>query len=152
MSSHDKYHPNYKELYPGIQNRPEILDTLKKSDRKMEYMEVDLKRGTFIYDGEKQIAKFIPSREDSYDQMVSEDVQFVADETSVEMIVIRRIQIQKLRQVLPLLEPEEYAMVNKVFFEGTSVRKLAKQSDIPHMTLQNRLNRILEKLKIMMEG
>ena len=73
MSSRDKYHPNYKELYPGIQNRPEILDTLKKSDRKMEYMEVDLKRGTFIYDGEKQIAKFIPSREDSYDQMISED-------------------------------------------------------------------------------
>ena len=62
MSSRDKYHPNYKELYPGIQNRPEILDTLKKSDRKMEYMEVDLKRGTFIYDGEKQIAKFIPIR------------------------------------------------------------------------------------------
>ena len=117
MSSRDKYHPNYKELDPGIQNRPEILDTLKKSDRKMEYMEVDLKRGTFIYDGEKQIAKFSPSREDSYDQMISEDVQFVADETSVEMIAIRRIQIQKLRQVLPLLEPEEYAMVNKVFFE-----------------------------------
>ena len=117
----------------------------------MEYMEVDLKRGTFIYDGEKQIAKFIPSREDSYDQMISEDVQFVADETSVEMIAIRRIQIQKLRQVLPLLEPEEYAMVNKVFFEGTSVRKLAKQRDMPHMTVQNQLNRILEKLKIMME-
>ena len=58
----------------------------------------------------------------------------------------------QFRQVRQDIANTQWMMVNKVFFEGTSVRKLAKQGDIPHMTLQNRLNRILEKLKIMMEG
>ena len=38
-----KYRPDYGKLYPGVELNEAVLDVLKKSDRKMEYMEYDLK-------------------------------------------------------------------------------------------------------------
>lgn len=49
MAKHDKYHPDYSKLYPGIESRPEILAVLKQSDRKMKYIEVDLKTERPVY-------------------------------------------------------------------------------------------------------
>ena len=43
MSKKDKYLIDYKKLYPGVDIPPEVLDVLKKSDRKMMYVELDLK-------------------------------------------------------------------------------------------------------------
>ena len=49
MPKYDRYHPDYGRLYPEIQARPDVLSVLKKSDRKMEYMEVDIKQERFSY-------------------------------------------------------------------------------------------------------
>ena len=46
MAKRDKSHPDYTKLYPGAEIAPEVAQLLKRSDRKMEYMEVDLKRGS----------------------------------------------------------------------------------------------------------
>ena len=43
MSKKDKYLIDYKKLYPGVDIPPEVLDVLKNSDRKMMYVELDLK-------------------------------------------------------------------------------------------------------------
>ena len=151
MSQRDKYNPDYKKLYPGIEISPEILEVLEKSDRKMEYMEVDLKTETFVYDADRRIARFLPSREDSYDRLLGEDQQFATSEDSVEMVTLRKTQIQRLRQILPLLEPEEAALINTLYFENVSERQLAKQSGVPLMTINCRKQKILGKLLKMME-
>lgn len=151
MSQRDKYNPDYKKLYPGIEISPEILEVLEKSDRKMEYMEVDLKTETFVYDADRKIARFLPSREDSYDRLLGEDQQFATSEDSVEMVTVRKTQIQRLRQILPLLEPEEAALINTLYFENVSERQLAKQSGVPLMTINCRKQKILGKLLKMME-
>lgn len=42
MSYHnDPYRVDYLKIYPGLKERPDVLEALKKSDRKMKYMEVD---------------------------------------------------------------------------------------------------------------
>ena len=151
MSQRDKYNPDYKKLYPGIEISPEILEVLEKSDRKMEYMEVDLKTETFVYDADRKIARFLPSREDSYNRLLGEDQQFATSEDSVEMVTLRKTQIQRLRQILPMLEPEEAALIHTLYFENVSERQLAKQSNTPYMTIHNRKRRILAKLLKLME-
>ena len=151
MSQRDKYNPDYKKLYPGIEIHPEILEVLEKSDRKMKYMEVDLKTETFIYDSDREIARFLPSREDSYERLVSEDKQFPSAEDAVEMVTIRKTQIQRLNQVLSMLDPEEAALIHALYFENVSERQLAKQSNTPYMTIHNRKRRILAKLLKLME-
>jgi len=151
MSQRDKYNPDYKKLYPGIEIRPEILEVLEKSDRKMKYMEVELKTETFVYDADQEIARFLPSREDSYERLLSEDQQFAASEDSVEMVTVRNAQIGRLKQVLPMLDPEEAALIHALYYENVSERQLAKQSNTPYMTIHNRKRRILAKLLKLME-
>ena len=48
MSKKDKYLIDYKKLYPGVDIPPEVLDVLKKSDRKMMYVELDLKSEHYL--------------------------------------------------------------------------------------------------------
>lgn len=44
MSYHnDPYRVDYLKIYPCLKERPDVLEVLKKSDRKMKYIEVDLK-------------------------------------------------------------------------------------------------------------
>ena len=44
MSYHNNpYRVDYLKIYPCLKERPDVLEVLKKSDRKMKYMEVDLK-------------------------------------------------------------------------------------------------------------
>lgn len=47
MSYHnDPYRVDYLKIYPCLKERPDVLEVLKKSDRKMKYMEVDLEKRT----------------------------------------------------------------------------------------------------------
>lgn len=152
MPKYDKYHPNYGKLYPGIEKRPEILHALKRSDRKMEYMEVDLKQERFVQDQEAGTAGFLPSREDSYDRLQDEEhVQFAMDELTPEAVVVRREEIRLLRIALRQLEPEEYDLIQALYFKGMSERQLSKQTGIHYMTIHNRKAKVCEKLKKLME-
>ena len=40
MARRKDFRRNYENLYPGIEKYPDVLSYLKKSDRKMEYMEI----------------------------------------------------------------------------------------------------------------
>lgn len=60
MSKKDKYLIDYKKLYPGVDIPPEVLDVLKKSDRKMMYVELDLKSEHYLIKEGREIV--LPSR------------------------------------------------------------------------------------------
>ena len=101
MPKYDKYHPDYGRLYPEIQARPDVLSVLKKSDRKMEYMEVDIKQERFSYDPEGKVADLLPSREDSYDRLIEEEHhQFALDEPSPENMLLQEEELHLLRAAL----------------------------------------------------
>ena len=48
----DPYHPDYLKMYPCLKNRPDVLKVLIQSDRKMKYIEKDLKNDTECLDKE----------------------------------------------------------------------------------------------------
>ena len=65
--------------------------------------------------------------------------------------VVEKILIEKLNHILKQLEEEEYQLIFELFFNGKSERGLAGEWDMHHMTIHNRKNRVLEKLKTLME-
>ena len=50
MSYANKYYPDYKKLYPGVEITPEVLATLRASDRQMRRFEEELKAKGFEVD------------------------------------------------------------------------------------------------------
>ena len=64
MSYHnDPYRVDYLKIYPCLKERPDVLEVLKKSDRKMKYMEVDLKSEQRRKNAENDAESYVPSIE-----------------------------------------------------------------------------------------
>jgi len=144
MSIRDQYHPDYRKLYPGVEISPVVMTVLKRSDRKMEYMEVDLKLGAF----QRGSAEFSCCREDSLERMVGEEgMEFATAGPSPEEIVIRNEEVDKLCEALKRLSPDEYELIHALFFERIPEHELAKQAGITQQGISWRLRRTLEKLK-----
>lgn len=147
MAKHDKYRPDYKKIYPGVKISPEVLDVLKKGDRKMKYIEVDLKTERFVHKQKENIAVFLPSREDSYERICADEhTQFAADGASPEEELLHSESFQLLRAALLELEPDEAALIQALFYEGLSEREYAKQLGISQKGINKRRKKVLEKL------
>lgn len=68
MSYHnDPYRVDYLKIYPCLKERPDVLEVLKKSDRKMKYMEVDLKSEQRRKNAANGAESYVPSKEDAED-------------------------------------------------------------------------------------
>ena len=86
-----------------------------------------MKTERFEADNEKQVARFIPSREDSYERLVEEDcLQFADEEMSVEDAVEYREMIRYLYQALAQLEVAEQALMKSTSCCGSRSCRSAK--------------------------
>lgn len=148
MSIRDQYHPDYRKLYPGVEISPVVMTVLKRSDRKMEYMEVDLKLGAF----QRGSAEFSCCREDSLERMVGEEgMEFATAGPSPEDIVIWNEEVDKLCEALKRLTPDEYELIHALFFERIPEHELAKQAGITQQGISKRLRKIYRKIRIFMK-
>ena len=86
MSYHnDPYRVDYLKIYPCLKERPDVLEVLKKSDRKMKYMEVDLKIEQRRKNAENGAESYVSSKEDSLERLIySAKCQFADDAEGVE--------------------------------------------------------------------
>ncbi len=102
MSYHnDPYQIDYLKIYPCLKERPDVLEVLKKSDRKMKYMEVDLKSERRRKNAENGAESYVPSKEDSLERLIySAKCQFADDAEGVEDAVIRIDDLCRLRAAL----------------------------------------------------
>ena len=138
MPRHSAYNPDYESLYSGIEITPDVLHVLRTSDRKMRYVE----------DQEQRVAKFLPSRETSLDEMIEkEHRQFAAEQPSWEDELLHQELICRLHSAIKLLEQSERELILAIYFEGLTERQLARRADLHHMTIHSRKIRILQKLK-----
>ena len=148
MSYTNTYYPDYEKMYPGVKITPEVLAVLRASDRQMRRFENELKTERFEADNEKQVARFIPSREDSYERLVEEDrLQFADEEMSVEDAVEYREMIRYLYQALAQLEVAEQALIRADFFLMKTEAECAKAAGISQPGYRKRRDRILRKLR-----
>lgn len=110
-----------------------------------------LKKGHTKVNPETKEIRYIPSRELSYEQLVEQDWQFAATGDSVEDRVVRADLIEKLRAVLHSLSTEEMALLEELFYLEKTEREVAGLYAVSQNTIHYRKNRLLDKLRKLME-
>ena len=126
----------------------EIYTVYFKGQRKMSYFEKDLKSERVVKDKNGDIKKIIPSREDSLDRLLSDNLrQFSDNSESVETVVQTNDEIDKLRIALKQLSADEWVIIKMLFYDEMSERDTAKVLGISQVAVNKRKHRILKKLK-----
>ncbi len=137
--------PNFRKMYPEASD--EIIEILKRSERKMQYQEFDLKREHTVIDQETQTVWIIPSQEDSYERLLELSVSFAADQPSTEDIAIQNILLEQLEDALHLLARDEMDLIEQLYFREYSEREVAENYEVSQNTIHRRKRQILRKLK-----
>ena len=88
--------PDFRKMYPEASE--EVIAVLRTTERKMQYQEYDLKSEQTIIDQENQTVTIIPSREDSFERLVEQSVQFREETLSLDEWIIRRLEIEQLHK------------------------------------------------------
>lgn len=141
--------PDFRKLYPEASE--EVIAVLRSTERKMQYQEYDLKTEKAMIDHKTQTVQVIPSREDSYERLLEQDVQF-EDEGRTEELAMQRMEFEQLYKALSLLSEDEQYLIRQLFFEERTERDLAEELKIYHNAVHKRKNRILKKLKNVLEN
>ena len=127
----------------AVEVSDEIYEILKKSDRRIKYVEHDLKETQYIIDQKKATVKEIPAREDSLDRLTELGKDFADSAAVFDEAVLRKIMLD---QALEKLSDEERYLITQLFYFGRTERDLADELKIPQRTLHDKKSRILCKL------
>ena len=122
-----------------------------RSRRRLNYYEHDIKTEVAIRDENGEITGYMPSKEDSLDRILESGADFCDDGESIEDLVIRKLMVEKLKQCLLLLEPDERRLIDARYFEGKTEMECAQMYDVNQSTISRRETKILAKLKSMMK-
>jgi len=137
-----------KELYERGEISREVFEHMKKSNRKMRYDTYDLKTERITNAGT------LPAREDIYDRLLETGKEFDTGE-SVEDIVIKALLLEKLHDAIERLEPGEKRLIFDLYYsrggKGQTEREVAKGLGVANSTLHDRKEKILDKLKKIMD-
>ena len=128
-------------------------------DRKMRYMELDLKNDRVLQDedgravlDENWLPVVLSEREISLDKLIGEDWDFPSSEPLPDDAVMERLEIEALHRCLNRLNKDERALIDALFFEGLTEREYSVKSGIPQMTINDRKHRILSMLKKLLQN
>jgi RNA polymerase sigma factor (sigma-70 family) len=105
-----------------------------------------------LYLGERDLANGVVYYNDmDTEETTGEDA--IPDKTSpsVDEAVVQKIMIEKLNESLVLLNQAERDLIKALFYDGFSEREWAATTGIPQKTINDRKQRILNKLKKLLE-
>ena len=140
---------DYRKKYPGLND--EMVKALQKSDRKMEYQQYDLKVDRYKIDKPTGAVTRVPSREISYDMLLEKSRQFQMESESVENQAITAVMVERMMACIRTLPLEEQSLIRELFFRNKRERQLSPETGIPQMALHYRKNKILKKLRKLLE-
>lgn len=145
-----KYRPDYKRMYPGTEIAPEVMEVLKKSDRRMEYTEVERKRERFQVNMDACIARFLPSREDSYDRLL-EYREFSNNEEGIEEKLVKCETIDQLIVCVSKLKSADRKFLRRRYWEQATQLEIAQETGVSHQAVSRLEMRVLGRLRKMMD-
>lgn len=80
------------------------------------------------------------------------DVPIRDNSVDVEEEVIRQMFLDKLPKALALLSDDEIEMIRDLYWNDISIRELARKTDTAKSTLLNKRDRVLAKLRKVLES
>lgn len=137
--------PDFRKLYPEASE--EVIAVLRTTERKMQYQEYDLKAGRTIIDQESRTVEQIHSREDSYERLLEQNVQFTEDAASAEEQALKNIQSQQLHKALLFLSDDERDLIDRLFFREQTEREVAAEYGLSQKAINKRRQKVLAKLR-----
>ena len=118
-------------------------------DKEHYFME-RLKKGHSITEPDTGERRTFSGREQSYEQLLEQDWQFPS-QVSVENDAVKAVLLDKLQNVLHSLSNEEMALVEELFYLEKTEREAARRFKVSQNTIHYRKNKILDKLRKLME-
>lgn len=137
--------PDFKKMYPEANE--EIIEVLRKSERKMQYQEYDLKQERLIVDKKQGTVIVRPSREISYEHMIEKGEMILQGQIALEELVIHQMMKRQLYDAIDSLNMEEQYLIIQLFFVERKERDLAKELGISQKAVNKRRQKILKKLR-----
>lgn len=141
--------PDFRKLYPEASD--EVIAVLRTTERKMQYQEYDLKKERTVIDPEERTLDIIPAREDSYERLLEQKIQFREEAPGVEDLVIRNMEIQRLHRALTLLSDGERELIEQLYFKEWTEREIAARTGLSQNAVNKRRQKILGKLRKIFE-
>ncbi len=96
-----------------------------------------------FYKHEIQISSLVKNEDINYENFH----ELSSVERHTEHLVERRLGIEKIKNAILILSPDEQMLIRALFFEGVSEREYASRLGIPQKTLNNRKLKLLSKLR-----
>lgn len=127
----------------AVEVSEELHDYLTKSDRKIRYIEKDLKRNNYIIDSENEKVTVIPSREDSLDRLMDIGNDYPNQSSDFRQSTIEKVMLE---QALEKLNEKERYLIVQLFYLGRTERELAAELHIAQQNINKTKQRILCKL------
>ena len=128
----------------AVEVSDEIYEILKKSDRRIRYVEEDLKQTRYIINKKKCTTREIPAREDSLDRLTALGFDFTDSTADFDEAVLIKIMLD---QALEKLSDEERYLITQLFYFGRTERSLAEELGVSQYTVNRNKHKILKKLK-----
>jgi len=146
-----------KEFHLYINGKPvrvteEVYREYYRAEDKERYFMGKLKKGRTIINPVTQAEEYIPSREQSYERLIEQDFQFPDSGASVEDIIVRAELLAKLQAVLQELSNEEMELVEELFYREKTEREAARRFAVSQNTIHYRKNKVLDKLRKLLEN
>lgn len=136
----------------SVEVNREVYDVYNKGARKERYFSVDLKTGQKRVKNNSGEMEVVPSREDSYERLLETDKQFASGDESVEDRAIKTMLLNQLKEILETLSYEERQLIYELFYIQRTERELCKMMDIGKTTLHKRKEKLLLKLRNLLEN
>lgn len=137
--------PDFRNIYPEASE--EVIEVLRRTERKMQYQERDLKAENYKINQKEEKVTCISSREDSLDRLLDLEHQFTKEQPSVEEEAIRAVMFEELHHAIQMLTKEEQELVELLYFDEKSERDIAQMKGVCHNAIHKQKYRILQKLK-----
>lgn len=148
MPRYNRYYPNYENIYPGLEKRPDILRVLRASDRKMRYLEQQLQMDWLLTDQGEQAEKALFGRETSLKILMEDErQQFPDDSPGPEERCLHSEMLRLLHSALASLTRPEQELLHALYFEEISERQLSRLTGVPQKTISNHKKKAIDKLR-----
>lgn len=132
----------------AVEVSEEIYKYLVKSDRRIRYVEEDLKRNTYIIDSVNEKVTVIPKREQSLDRLTELGKDFSDSDSDFQDGTILKIMLD---EALAKLSDEERHLITQLFYFSRSEKDMAAELNVTRRTIYNRKRGILRKLRRLIE-
>lgn len=146
MPINKKYHPDYRALYPGVEITPAVLAALNRSDRKIEYIEWELKHNRVRRNKAGEVVKVTPARESSLEELQEMSREFRGLAPSAEDTFLAQEQRRALRRSLATLNERERALIQAIFQDDLTEQEYAETLGITQQNVHKQKRRVLCKL------